>query len=293
MADSLQPTIPPGKVQFNWIFPFLLSPRKIFPQILTNRAVWLTPLLFISLLAIIQSGIAISREPAASDTLPTEVPTPENGTFPRSPKGEILPSLSSILSASTLPLTGSFFDILPQGEVPPTDGTTPVSTTPGWVTPLLTIASKVIGIWACWFLITILLFVAFVVSGGHNSFTEMLNLTAWSSLPFALQFVFQILFSLVFPSVASASRGLSGLLAGMQGTAGSYLSLIFQNMDIFLIWQIILIMLGVTMTSRVPAGKARLLVLGAVIVYLLLVPLPAFTQAQLALLQSATQAPTY
>jgi hypothetical protein len=291
MADSLQPIIPPGKVQFNWIFPFLFSPRKIFPQILTTRAVWLTPMLIISLLAIGQMGIAIYRAPATTETAPVEI-TPDNGTFPRSPKGEILPSPALILTASTLPLSGNFLNIWAQGETPP-DGQTPTSTTPGWITTILSVAGRIVGIWACWFLITILLFVVFVVSGGHNSFTETLNLTAWSSLPFALQIVAQIFFSFAFPETATAGRGLSGLVAGMQGTGGTYLSLVLQNVDIFLVWQIILLMLGVSVMTKIPAGKARLLVLGAVVVYLLLAALPAFTQAQLALLQAATQTPAY
>ena len=87
-----------------------------------------------------------------------------------------------------------------------------------------------------------------------------LNIVAWGSLPFAVRDILRIVFILA-AGHAIASPGLSGFAS----TAG-FASQLLARADIFLLWSVILLIIGFGIADSLPRGKA---VTGVLVVMLL------------------------
>lgn len=269
MAEQNQNTSANGRFHFQLLVPFLFRPRSIFPQVLARKATWFTPLLIVSLVFLGQA-IFIANRSGAAPVEPIEPPmesAPFNGSV-------------TILTGGGGGGGGGY------GSGMVDDGTGAVSTSPTMAIALA--AGKKIGsLWLGWLVLTALLYVVLVISGGQSTFTQALNLTAWSSLPFAIQSLAQIIFSLAYPDAANIPQGLAGLFSQAQGTGGVIATLIFQNVTVFLLWQAILISIGITFVSHIPLRKAAWLVVIAFVIYLVLAAMPGFAMSQLSILQNA------
>jgi hypothetical protein len=254
-----------GRFHFKWLFPLLVRPRQTFEHVLLRKATWYTPMLVISLLLIAQVFVKGFMSPPASEMMPTEgIPS------------ESVPSKGMDVGGGS---GGEGMDEVATVSEPSS----------GWRDSLLPAAGRLTGLWIGWFVLTLVLFVALVISGSQGNFTQALNLTAWSSLPYAIQIPTQVLFAFIYSSATTLPQGLAGLATKVQGLGGQYLGTSLQRVDVFLIWQVVLLMIGTVYISQLPAGKARWLVVLAILIYLVLAALPAFGMGQFSLLQSAAQ----
>ena len=129
------------------------------------------------------------------------------------------------------------------------------------------------GLWAGWVLVAGLLHLGSTLLGGRGSMQGALNIAAWASLPFALRDVLRVIYMLV-EGHAISSPGLSGFAM----SAGFFPQLL-ARLDIFVIWYILLLMIGFSMGDGLPRGKA---VIGVAAIMLLIL----MAQAGLATLTS-------
>jgi hypothetical protein len=118
------------------------------------------------------------------------------------------------------------------------------------------------------------------MNGSRSSIRSALNVVAWSSVPFIIRDLIQIIAILITKQLI-LQPGLSGFIA--EGATGfnSFLAAILALVDIYLIWQIVLIGLGAMKISGLKAGKAWLATILAVILFMILKALPGFVMAQL------------
>jgi hypothetical protein len=116
------------------------------------------------------------------------------------------------------------------------------------------------GLWVGWLLLAALLHFGSTLLGGRGSMQSALNIVAWASLPFAVRDILRIIFMLS-ASHAIISPGLSGFAS----TPG-FVSQLLTRVDIFLIWQVILLVIGFSVTDSLPRSKA---VAGVAVVMLL------------------------
>lgn len=253
------------RFHFEFLLPLLFRPRPTFPSVAQKRATWLTPLLVISLLTIARVMLAA---PPAAPAMPIEEPPPGMQVAPG--KGQDLQGKDILLSESPQKGGGGG-----EGEFPPPDGSSGGSR---W-SNLIPAAAATLGIWASWFLLSVLLYVGMVVSGSNNSFTETLNLTAWASLPLALRQVVMLVAALAAPSLGANPTGLSALSASFSGPLGMFLAAFLKPIDIYLVWQTILIVVGLRQVSPLPLGRVLGITLIALTLYLLLAAMPGFFTA--------------
>jgi hypothetical protein len=128
--------------------------------------------------------------------------------------------------------------------------------------------------------LSVLLYVGMVISGSNNSLTDTLNLTAWASLPLALRQIVMLVAALAAPSVAGGNpAGISALASSLSGPAGMFATSLLQPVDIYLVWQVILIVIGLRQVSPLPARRIIGVTLGAVALFLVLAALPGFFSA--------------
>ncbi len=125
---------------------------------------------------------------------------------------------------------------------------------------IIPLVSSLVGLWVGWLLLAALLHFGSTLLGGRGSMQGALNIVAWASLPFAVRDVLRIIFML-FTHHAITSPGLSGFIS----TPG-FVSQLLTRADLFLIWHVILLIIGLGIADGLPRAKA---VTGVVVIILL------------------------
>lgn len=206
-----------------------------------SRATWLTPMLILTVTAILVVIVAGYLKSRAA--IMGEIPLPPDWEF-------WTPEMQSNYMQAQQATQGPVFM---------------------YIIPMI---SSLTALWLGWLLLAGLLHFGSTLLGGRGSMQSALNIVAWASLPFAVRDILRIIFMLV-AGHAIVSPGLSGFTS----TPG-LLSQLLTRVDVFLIWQVILLVIGFAVMDGLPRSKA---VMGVLVVVLLVL----FAQAGLGALASS------
>lgn len=220
----------------------LLRPRRVFQEIASeSRATWLTPMLLLSITAILVVIVA-----------------------------GYLKSRAAMMGEITLPPDWEFWTPEMQNNYMQAQQATqgPVF---NYIMPMV---GSLTGLWLGWLLLAGLLHFGSTLLGGRGSMQSALNIVAWASLPFAVRDILRIIFMLA-AGHAIVSPGLSGFT-----TTPGFVAQLLTRLDIFMIWHVILLVIGFALTDGLARGKA---VTGVVVVILLVL----FAQAGIGALTSS------
>jgi len=236
----------PRKFIAQWFLPILFKPRKTIEDIAEKEhAVWIAPLVALMITALIlvlvSSPLVGASSQGVSDPEMFEYYNPEQQQ--------------------------QYQDAVNMGVSPV-------------VTVVFPLVGKIIGIWLGWILLGSIFHLSLTLNGSRSSSRSALNIVAWSSVPFLLKDIVQIIAILVTRQLIS-QPGLSGFIA--EGVTGfnSYLAALLALVDLYLIWQIVLMGIGAMKISGLKTGKAWLATLIAVVIFLILKALPGFVIAQI------------
>lgn len=235
----------PKKLWFEWIVPVFLRPRSTLAKITAYEgATWLTPMLLLTVLFLARTLIAGWLQQSAG-AMPAELP----------PNFEYFTPEQQAQFQQTMAMQqGPLFR---------------------YVFPSL---GTLISLWLVWFLLGSILHLILTLSGSRSSNRAALNLAAWASLPLALRAVLQIGAMLVTRQPI-LQPGLSGFITPGEGLVGFFGSLL-ALVDIYLVWQLILLMIGSVFISGLSRRKAGLSAFSAVIIVLLLQAIPGWIASQ-------------
>lgn len=127
-----------------------------------------------------------------------------------------------------------------------------------YVMPLV---SALVVLWLGWLILGGLLHLGSTLLGGRGSMQGALSIAGWANLPFLLRDVLRMIFMLL------AGHGI--VSPGLSGFAGSaiFLSKILSQLDVFFVWNAILLIVGFGIADGLPKNKA---IIGVVIVLLIL-----------------------
>lgn len=192
-----------------------------------SRATWLTPMLILTVTAILVVIVAGYLRSRAAMT--GEIPLPPDWEF-WTPEMQ-----NNYMQAQQATQGPTFVYIIPM-------------------------VGSLTGLWVGWLLLAALLHFGSTLLGGRGSMQSALNVVAWASLPFAVRDILRIIFMLA-AGHAIVSPGLSGFTA----TPG-LISQLLTRVDIFLIWHVVLLVIGFALTDGLPRSKA---VTGVLVVVLL------------------------
>lgn len=233
--DDLE-LVPPKKLHFEWLLPVLIRPRSTFEKVAKqNNSVWLTPMLVLSILLVI---LALVSSPirAMNSQMGAELP-PDFEYYPPEQQQAIVEGQQS--------MSGPVFTL---------------------VFPLL---GSLAELWIGWLVLGSILHLTLTFFGSRSRTKSALNITAWASMPFVIRYLVQIIAILVTRQLI-ASPGLSGFFATDMGGFRLFLSLFFGLIDLYTIWHVILLVLGVKTVSNLTSSKAWASVLLAVVVMFLI-----------------------
>lgn len=139
---------------------------------------------------------------------------------------------------------------------------------PVFVYVLPAIAS-VIGVWIGWLILGGILHLVTTLFGGRGSTVMSMNIVAWASLPLALRALIQVIYILVTKNAISGP-GLSGFSPTGDSGLLLFIGQILRLIDIYIIWQILLLILGVRTTTALSLTKSTIGVLLTIFVILVL-----------------------
>ena len=189
-----------------------------------SRGTWLTPMLILSITAILVVVVAGYLKTRAA--MMGEVPLPPDWQF-------WTPEMQENYMRAQQATQGPVFL---------------------YVIPMI---GSLTSLWLGWLLLAALLHFGSTLLGGRGSMQSALNIVAWASLPFAVRDVLRIIFML-----ATGHAILSPGLSGFTSTTG-FISHLLTRLDIFLLWHVILLIIGFAVTDGLPRAKA---VAGVVVV---------------------------
>ncbi len=154
--------------------------------------------------------------------------------------------------------------------------------------PLLTVVFPAVGgvvvMAGGWLVWAGALYLTGLALGGRSTFGQMFRMVMWAWLPYALRGLFQTVYILASGQII-ANPGLSGLVqetrpiseivAAPPSMGQTVLVAFLSRIDLFLVWNFILLVIGVTVTTRLSRRKATLVTLGVWLLLTALSLLPA------------------
>jgi Yip1 domain len=229
------------RFDFSCVRDILLHPRQMFQEIRSeSRATWLTPMLVLSITAALVVFVGGYQKSRAA--MIGEITLPPDWEF-------WTPEMQNNYMQAQQATQGSVFL---------------------YVFPLV---GALASLWVGWILLAGLLHFGSTLLGGRGSMQSALNIVAWGGLPFALRDLLRIIF-MISTGHAIVSPGLSGF-----ASSAGFVSQLLMRVDIFLIWNLILMIIGFGIAEGLSRGKA---VTGVLVVILLVL----FAQAGIGALLS-------
>jgi FtsH-binding integral membrane protein len=119
------------------------------------------------------------------------------------------------------------------------------------------IALGTLGLILTWLFRGALLFLIGYLFGTENRYIQMVTLVLWSWWPFALRDLVNAIFVLLNGQLV-VNRGLSFLLASgdQMQDAGNLLYGLLSQVDLFLVWHLVLVGVGLAVSTRASTAKA-------------------------------------
>lgn len=196
----------------------LFRPRQVFQEMASEaRATWLTPMLVLTITAILVVIVAGYLKGRAA--MMGEIQLPPDWEY-------WTPDMQNNYMLAQQARQGPVFV---------------------YIMPLI---SSLAGLWIGWLLLAALLHFGSTLLGGRGSMQSALNIVAWASLPFAVRDLLRIVFMLS-AGHAIISPGFSGFVS----TAG-FVAQLLARLDLFLIWNVILMVIGFGVADSLPRTKA-------------------------------------
>jgi hypothetical protein len=129
--------------------------------------------------------------------------------------------------------------------------------------------SALLGVWIGWLILGGVLHLVTTLFGGRGSTALSMNIVAWSSLPLALREFIQIIYILITKKIIS-NPGLSGFSPIGDSGLPLFIGQILKLIDIYLVWQIVLLILGIRVSTGLNPTKSIFSVIITVLIILLL-----------------------
>ena len=209
---------PVRRIDVPRVFAVFFNPRATFTEMTSeSRATWLTPMLLLSVTAVL--AVMVAGYLKARATMMGEITLPPDWQW-------WTPEMQNNYMQAQQATQGPVFL---------------------YVMPLV---ASLTGLWLGWLVLAGLLHLGSTLLGGRGSMQNALNLVAWASLPFAVRDILRVVYMLIARHVI-VSPGFSGFAAST-----GFLSQLLARADIFLLWNIILLVIGFTVMDGLSKGKS-------------------------------------
>jgi hypothetical protein len=228
---STEPVLPSRRFDLPRLFQAILRPRSVFASVATEtKASWLTPLIVASVTTLLV--VIVGGYLKSRAAMMGEVQLPSDFQYwPPQMQEQFMQSQQATQSPA-------FLYVVPS-------------------------AGALIGLWLGWLILAGLLHLGSTLVGGRGSMSAALSLTAWASVPFIVRDLLRVVFMFA-AGHAIQNSGLSGFVSG----TGLVFHLLART-DLFLVWNVILLVIGLKTIDNLSTGKAVGVALGVILLILL------------------------
>lgn len=126
------------------------------------------------------------------------------------------------------------------------------------------LVSGLIGLWVRWLFRAGAIHLFSLGLGGRNRFNQVFSMVLWTWMPLLMRSLLQTL-NIAFSGALPTHRGLTAYLAalGQPLPAGAHYALLSQmQLDLFALWNLMLLALGVLIVTELSRAKALLVTVG-------------------------------
>ena len=212
----------PRGLRIGWIPEILFRPGTGFNRVANQTgSVWLTPLLILTLMALLQVIVAGPLKKEAAIRGQVELP-PEFQYYSPEQQAQFQQAMAATQSPVFI-----------------------------YVFPAFT---SVAGVWVGWLLVGGLVHLALTLLGGRSETGITMNLVAWASLPIAVRAGVRIVYMLMTDQLISAP-GLAGFAPAGESAVSMYLAALLALIDLYVIWHVVLLVKGIEATDSLVVGK--------------------------------------
>ncbi len=112
---------------------------------------------------------------------------------------------------------------------------------------------------------SLIAFGASLVMGGHSTFRQTFRMAVWTTIPSVFRYVVQ--------SIAIASTqgriisGLSGVMTALETRSLPFLNTLLGRIDFYTVWSLVLLGIGIAVTSKLGKGKSFIAVLIYIVIF--------------------------
>lgn len=221
-ATTLEPIRRPSPLRLGWVWSTFLHPRETFARIAAeSRGNWLTPLLLLSLTALLHVGVAGWLRGVAAASGEVQLP-PDFQYYTPEQQAQVMQALQATAGPVFL-----------------------------YVFPALLALG---ALWLGWLLVSSLVHLALTALGGRGSVHMTLNLVAWAGLPLMLR---DLVRSGVMLSTEQllVNPGLSGFVVPGEQIYRLFFVHLLGQVDAYLIWTILLMILGARLAGGASGNR--------------------------------------
>jgi hypothetical protein len=233
--------------RFDLLFPTLFRPRGAFARIIAaESALWQTPIVILLVTGLMRTLVTGALRQAAAQAggpvLPPgfEYYTPEQQA-----------QFMQAMAATSGPI---FVYLLPA-------------------------VMTVLGVLFGWLILSGVLYLGMTLVGGRAGSMTVRNVTAWALLPFALRDMVRAV-AMWSSGAPLTVLGLSGFAPVLEGGAAIYVTALLALVDLYLLWHLLLLLIGIRAGDNLSRLKSWSVVLVTVLALYALRALPALIAAQ-------------
>ncbi len=233
MAEIALETVRKQKrMRRSWLVTVLLRPREAFSQIAGQTdSVWLLPLLAISLAALANVVVAGWLKQAAAAMGEVQIP-PELQYLPPEQQAQYIQAVQAT--------SGPVFV---------------------YVFPALKSLSLV---WFGWLIISGFIHLILTTLGGRGDIGTMVNIVAWSGLPYGLRELVRAGAMLTTKQLIH-TPGLAGFAPSGGGNLNLFLLSLFALIDIYVVWHVVLLVIGTRAGSKLSFARTLIGILVSIL----------------------------
>jgi len=222
IAETTSESEKPRRFHFDWLLPAVIRPRKTFEQIAhAPGSVWLAPI-------VVLMALALARVMAA-------------GVIQQATGGGI----------NELPPDFQYWSPDQQAQF---QQAAAMTSNPVFVFVFPAIIT-VLTIWVSWLIVGGLLNLSMALFGARGGGAAIMNLAAWSFIPFGVRDVVQTI-ALIATQRPIQGAGLAGFAPADGGILSAIIVIALGLIDLYVIWHVILLRVGVGATGGLSSGRA-------------------------------------
>lgn len=252
-------------IDFKRIGQIITQPRLVFSAIEQDgkKAEWKTPIIVVSVIILIASLLSVTSSASSSSASSTSAAsTTSSGFGPGGMGGGGMPGSDGRMDMQATTTTNN--DDTTDETASQDSGSSSTI-----LTKALSALGSILSFMLTWLILGSIVNLLSISFGGQANTHLALVFAAWASIPIGVRAIMQILYALATTSSINAV-GLSGFAPTTSTNAAIFLEKLLAQIDIYTIWQVILLAIGISVMTKLNNKKPIIVAISSMLIIILI-----------------------